>query len=139
MEAIAYFIFKWVCRIIMYGMLVSLVWGFLYVMYIIIRTPIGGFGSLPWLGPSVPLDGSVRKIDVNITINTSPTKTGYTPPAERSLDEIFEGVRVVPKSAEPKRKKERKRPEWLRFLLEETPATLLEKRRRRKRDKMLNS
>ena len=38
----------------------------------------------------------------------------------------------VTKPHEKRRREKRRRPEWMRFLFKETPATLLEKRRRRK-------
>lgn len=83
----------------------------------------GNFGSLPWLG----FGGGSYTIKGKITFNDD---ANIRHQENVDYDPMKQPLRVAPHS-KPKKPKKPK-PEWWRFLTEESIGSLLEKRRRKK-------
>lgn len=109
------------------GMLLGIIGFFLWMLSIIFsRNPFGGLYLpwMPWLG-----GGGNYTIKCKITINgkgevPQETSTDYNP--------MNQPLRIAPHHKPKLTKKKKQKPEWWRFLTEESIGSLLEKRRKRK-------
>lgn len=109
------------------GMLLGIIGFFLWMLSIIYsRNPFGGLYLpwMPWLG-----GGGNYTIKGKITINGEEKVPQET---SADYDPMKQPLRVAPHSKPRMPKKKKQKPEWWRFLTEESIGSLLEKRRQRK-------
>lgn len=131
-------IFGWIVKGIVILMMVWLVGAFIYFIWIMATN--GGRkwyyydASKPWKGgywaPLLPLTPPYNDYKWNPDNCRFEHKVSCQPlcPCQQPVKRCGDDTKKINRS-----KTEKRRPEWLRFLFEEAPATLLEKRRRKKR------
>ena len=132
MDNILWVIFSWIMKIIVVLMIVSIV--VFFCKFIWSMATNGGRKwyyydpSKPWKGgywtPLLPRTPPYNEYEWNpATCRFEHKVTG---------EPLYSWQKPVTKHKDSRPHSKKKRPEWLRFLFEETPATLLEKRRRKK-------
>lgn len=132
MENILWFIFSWILKIIGFLMIISLI-GF-FCCFLRAMATNGGRKwyyydpNKPWKGgywtPLLPGTPPNNEYEWNPeTCRFEHKETGVP---------LYSWQKHVTRREVKKPHSNKKLPEWLRFLFEETPATLIEKRRRKK-------
>lgn len=132
MEAILYVIFSWIVKGIVILMIISVI--LFFCKFIWVMATNGGRKwyyyepDKPWKGgywaPLLPSTTPYNEYKWNPeTCRFEHKETGKP---------LYPWEKPIKQHRDTKPHTKKKRPEWLRFLFEETPATLLEKRRRKK-------
>lgn len=132
MEAILYVIFSWIVKGIVILMIISVI--LFFCKFVWVMATNGGRKwyyyepDKPWKGgywaPLLPSTPPYNEYKWNPeTYRFEHKETG---------EPLYPWEKPIKQHRDTKPHTKKKRPEWLRFLFEETPATLLEKRRRKK-------
>lgn len=126
-------LFKIFANIFMGSLLLGLI---VFIVRLIVAAFRGEFYCdlpwLPWLG------GGNYTIKGQITIKEQNENALSHADATDNYDPMKIGLRVAPHTKPQKQKRHRPKPEWWRFLTEESIGSLLEKRRQKNRQKEID-
>ena len=132
MDSVLWTIFSWIMKIIVLLMIVSIV---VFFCKFIWSTATNGGRKWYYYDPRKPWKGGYW---TPLLPRTPPYNEYKWNPATCRFEHkdtgepLYSWQKPVTRHEVSRSDTKKKRPEWLRFLFEETPATLLEKRRRKK-------